>query len=153
MVAVGDAAPDFTLKDQNGNDVTLSEFRGTAGGDRLLPVHVHRRVRGRALRDPRRPVGVRARRRAGAGHLVRLAPLPAHVGRAAGLHVPGAERLLAARRGGARPTACSTTRSAARTAPRFVLDKDGVVSSTFASPDLGTPRAKAEYEDAFAKVS
>ena len=35
----------------------------------------------------------------------------------------------------------------------FVLDKDGVVSSTFASPDLGTPRAKAEYEDALAKVS
>ena len=28
MVAVGDVAPDFTLKDQNGNDVTLSELRG-----------------------------------------------------------------------------------------------------------------------------
>ena len=35
----------------------------------------------------------------------------------------------------------------------FVLDKDGVVSSTFSSPDLGTPRAKAEYEQALAKVS
>ena len=35
----------------------------------------------------------------------------------------------------------------------FVLDKDGVVTSTFSSPDLGTPRAKAEYEDALAKVS
>src|SRR4051795_3211780 len=34
----------------------------------------------------------------------------------------------------------------------FVLDKDGVVSSTFSSPDLGTPRAKAEYEEALAKV-
>ena len=33
----------------------------------------------------------------------------------------------------------------------FVLDKDGVVSSTFASPDLGTPRAKAEYDDALAE--
>ena len=29
----------------------------------------------------------------------------------------------------------------------FVLDAEGVVSSTFSSPDLGTPRAKAEYED------
>src|SRR5689334_14652697 len=28
MVAVGDAAPDFTLKDQHGNDVTLSALRG-----------------------------------------------------------------------------------------------------------------------------
>ena len=35
----------------------------------------------------------------------------------------------------------------------FVLDRDGVVSSTFSSPDLGTPRAKSEYEEALAKVS
>ena len=28
MVSPGDAAPDFTLKDQDGNDVTLSKFRG-----------------------------------------------------------------------------------------------------------------------------
>ena len=34
----------------------------------------------------------------------------------------------------------------------FVLDKEGVVSSTFSSPDLGTPRAKAEYEAALAQV-
>ena len=27
-LSVGDVAPDFTLKDQNGQDVTLSEFRG-----------------------------------------------------------------------------------------------------------------------------
>src|SRR4051794_7583402 len=27
-VTTGDTAPDFTLKDQNGNDVTLSSFRG-----------------------------------------------------------------------------------------------------------------------------
>jgi peroxiredoxin Q/BCP len=28
LVAEGDSAPDFTLPDQNGNDVTLSELRG-----------------------------------------------------------------------------------------------------------------------------
>jgi peroxiredoxin len=28
MVAVGEAAPDFTLRDQNNEEVTLSEFRG-----------------------------------------------------------------------------------------------------------------------------
>ena len=34
----------------------------------------------------------------------------------------------------------------------FVLDRQGIVSSTFSSPDLGTPRAKSEYEDALAQV-
>jgi peroxiredoxin len=29
MIAVGDQAPDFTLKDQNNEDFTLSSFRGT----------------------------------------------------------------------------------------------------------------------------
>ena len=32
----------------------------------------------------------------------------------------------------------------------FVIDKEGNVASTFASPDLGTPRAKAKYEEALA---
>lgn len=27
-IKVGDVAPDFTLKDQNGNDVSLASFRG-----------------------------------------------------------------------------------------------------------------------------
>ena len=35
----------------------------------------------------------------------------------------------------------------------FVLDENGVVVDTFASPDLGTPRARAEYEAALAKVA
>jgi peroxiredoxin (alkyl hydroperoxide reductase subunit C) len=34
----------------------------------------------------------------------------------------------------------------------FVIDKDGVVTATFASPDLGTPRATAEYEAALAAL-
>jgi len=34
----------------------------------------------------------------------------------------------------------------------FVLDADGVVRSTFSSADLGTPRAKTEYEAALANV-
>lgn len=35
----------------------------------------------------------------------------------------------------------------------FVIDKDGNVVSTFASADLGTPRAKEEYEKALAGLS
>lgn len=34
----------------------------------------------------------------------------------------------------------------------FVIDKEGIVVATFASPDLGTPRAKASYEEALAKL-
>ena len=34
----------------------------------------------------------------------------------------------------------------------FVLDAEGKVTSTFSSPDLGTPRAKAEYDAALAAV-
>src|SRR5665213_197213 len=35
----------------------------------------------------------------------------------------------------------------------FVIDKQGKVVATFASPDLGTARAKSSYEDALAKLS
>jgi mycoredoxin-dependent peroxiredoxin len=35
----------------------------------------------------------------------------------------------------------------------FVIDKDGAVVSTFASADLGTPRATEEYEKALAGLS
>jgi peroxiredoxin len=35
----------------------------------------------------------------------------------------------------------------------FVIDKDGKVVAAFASPDLGTPRARVEYEAALAKLS
>jgi peroxiredoxin (alkyl hydroperoxide reductase subunit C) len=34
----------------------------------------------------------------------------------------------------------------------FVIDKAGIVVATFASPDLGTPRAKASYQEALAKL-
>ena len=32
----------------------------------------------------------------------------------------------------------------------FVIDKDGKVTATFASADLGTPRERSEYESALA---
>jgi peroxiredoxin len=40
----------------------------------------------------------------------------------------------------------------AATRATFVIDKQGMVVATFASPDLATPRARAEYEAALAKV-
>jgi peroxiredoxin (alkyl hydroperoxide reductase subunit C) len=35
----------------------------------------------------------------------------------------------------------------------FVIDTDGNIVDTFASPDLGTPRERAEYKAALAKLS
>jgi peroxiredoxin (alkyl hydroperoxide reductase subunit C) len=35
----------------------------------------------------------------------------------------------------------------------FVIDKDGVISSVFETANLGTPRAKEEYDAALAKLS
>jgi peroxiredoxin len=34
----------------------------------------------------------------------------------------------------------------------FVIDKDGTVSATFSSPDLGTARSKGEYDEALAAL-
>jgi peroxiredoxin len=34
----------------------------------------------------------------------------------------------------------------------FVIDRDGIVVATFASANLGTPRARAEYEAALANL-
>jgi peroxiredoxin len=34
----------------------------------------------------------------------------------------------------------------------FVIDKDGKVADTFASPDLGTPREPSSYKEALTKV-
>jgi hypothetical protein len=34
-----------------------------------------------------------------------------------------------------------------------VIDKDGKVAATFASDNLGTPRAQEEYDAALAKLS
>ena len=35
----------------------------------------------------------------------------------------------------------------------FVIDKEGKIVANFASADLGTPRAKASYDEALAKLS
>lgn len=35
----------------------------------------------------------------------------------------------------------------------FVIDKEGTIAATFASPDLRTPRAREEYEAALAALS
>jgi peroxiredoxin len=45
----GTEAPDFTLKDQDANDVTLSSLRGNRNVVIVFSLHVHRSVPGRAV--------------------------------------------------------------------------------------------------------
>ena len=118
-ISAGDTAPDFTLKDQNGNDVTLSSFRGNQNVVIVFyPFTFTGVCQGELCEIRDDPSDVRDGRRAGAGDLVRHAPRAEAVGGAAGLHVPGAERLLAPRRGRQGLRRVQRGSSAARTARR-----------------------------------
>jgi peroxiredoxin len=150
---VGDDAPDFALKDQNGNNVTLSDFRGKQNVVLVFyPFTFTGVCQGElcAIRDD--PSTFES---AGAQVLAIscdsrfaqqqwaeqqgftfpvLSDFWPHgkVSRAYGVFN---EDLGAAMRG------------------TFVIDKDGKVAATFQSANLGTPRAREEYEEALAKVS
>ena len=152
-LATGDTAPDFTLKDQNGNDVTLSDFRGKQNVVLVFyPFTFTGVCQGElcAIRDD--PSTFEA---AGAQVLAiscdsRFAQQQwaeqqgftfpvlsdfwphGEVSRAYGVFN---EDLGAAMRG------------------TFVIDKDGKIAAMFQSANLGTPRAREEYEEALAKVS
>jgi peroxiredoxin len=151
MVAIGDVAPDFTLKDQHGNDVTLSALRGKPVVIVFYPFTFTGVCEGE-LCEIRDDPG--AFERSGAQVL------------AISCDSRHAQRMWAEQQGFTFPVlsdfwphgevakAYGVFNDALGCANRatFVLDKDGVISSTFSSPDLGTPRAKAEYEEALAKV-
>jgi peroxiredoxin len=149
----GDEAPDFTMKDQNGNDVTLSDFRDKQNVVLVFyPFTFTGVCQGElcAIRDD--PSTFEA---AGAQVLAiscdsRFAQKQwaeqqgftfpvlsdfwphGQVSRAYGVFN---EDLGAAMRG------------------TFVIDKAGKIAATFQSANLGTPRSREEYEDALAKVS
>ena len=62
-LAIGDPAPDFTLKDQHGQDITLSSYAGSkAVAARLLPVRLQWCLHRRAHRLPRPARRLRDRR-------------------------------------------------------------------------------------------
>jgi peroxiredoxin len=150
---VGDDAPDFTLKDQQGNDVRLSDFRGKQNVVLVFyPFTFTGVCEGElcAIRDD--PSTFEA---AGAQVLAiscdsRFAQQQwaeqqgftfpvlsdfwphGQVSRAYGVFN---ENLGAAMRGS------------------FVIDKGGKVAAAFQSANLSTPRAREEYEAALAKVA
>jgi peroxiredoxin len=151
MVAVGDVAPDFTLKDQDNNEVTLSALRGT-------PVVI--------VFYPFTFTGVCE------GELCEIRDDPSTFQRE-GVQVLGiscdtrhAQRVWAEQQGFtfpllsdfwphgevARAYGVFNEELGCAMRASFAIGKDGVVRSTFSSPDLGTPRAKEHYEDALALI-
>ena len=150
---IGQEAPDFTLKDQHGNaGHALRASRGEPVVMVFYPFTFSGMCTGE-LCEIRDNLGVfEPRRRPGARDLA-ATPMHTHarVGRAAGLHVPAAVRLLAARRGGARSTACSTRRSGSPTGPRFVLDTEGVLRWSVVNGP-GEARPLAAYREALAAL-
>lgn len=151
-VTVGEVAPDFTLKDQDGNDVTLSSFRGKANVVLVFyPFTFTGVCEGElcSLRDD----------------ISDFETTNAQV-LAVSCDSRFAQQQWAKQKGFTFPIlsdfwphgqvsrAYGVFNEALGAANRatFVIDKSGVVVDAFASPDLGTPRAKAEYEAALAKL-
>lgn len=151
-IAIGDEAPDFTLKDQDGNEVTLSSFRG----DRAVALVFY----------PFTFTGVCE------GELCQLRD-DFSTFEDAGVQVLAvscdsrfAQQQWAQKMGYQFPVlsdfwphgevskAYGVFNDAIGAANRgtFVIDKSGKVADTFASPDLGTARPAARYEEALAKL-
>jgi peroxiredoxin len=151
-LAVGTEAPDFTLKDQGGNDVSLSSFRGRQNVVLVFyPFTFTGVCEGElcALRDD-----LSEFERADAQLL------------AISCDSRFAQQQWAQQQGytfpvlsdfwphGAVSRAYGVFNEQLGAAKRatFVIDKNGVVAAVVESPNLGTPRDKAAYEAALAKL-
>jgi peroxiredoxin len=151
-IEIGDQAPDFSLKDQNGNDVALSDFRGKQAVALVFyPFTFTGVCEGELckLRDD-----YSAFEKAGVQVL------------AVSCDSRFAQQKWAEQMGYQFPVlsdfwphgevskAYGVFNEAIGAANRgtFVIDKDGKVVDTFASPDLGTARPAERYEEALAKL-
>jgi peroxiredoxin len=152
MPAIGDEAPDFELKDQSGNAVRLSDFRGKKAVALVFyPFTFTGVCEGElcALRDD-----LSAFESAGAQVL------------AVSCDSRHSQRVWAEQRGyefpvlsdfwphGAVARSYGVFNEALGCANRatFIVDRDGKIVDTFESPDLATPREKARYEEALANL-
>jgi peroxiredoxin len=152
-VEIGQEAPDFTLKDQDGNDVTLSSFRGAQNVVIVFyPFTFTGVCQGElcTLRDD----------------LSEFEAVKAQV-LAISCDSRHAQKQWATEQGfsfpvlsdfwphGAVARAYGVFNEQLGCANRatFVLDTQGKVVDTFQSANLGTPRERAEYEAALAKLS
>jgi len=151
-VKVGDQAPDFTLKDQHGNDVTLSSFRGEKNVVVVFYPFTFTGVCEGELCSLRDDIGTFE---TSAAQVVAISCDTRH-----------AQAQWAERQGftfpvlsdfwphGAVAQAYGVFNEALGCANRatFVIDKTGTVVDTFESPNLGTPRDREAYEAALTKL-
>ena len=130
MIESGTKAPDFTLPDQDGNDVSLQRLRRADRRPLLLSQGRHARLHDAGVRDPRPRGRLRRRRRARDRRLARP--------RQAGQEVPRrpVAQLHAARRRGPRglrpygtwvEKRCTARSTGAPSASTFIIDGDGTV--------------------------
>lgn len=151
-VQVGDQAPDFTLKDQDGNDVTLSSFRDELSVVVVFYPFTFTGVCEGELCSLRDDIGAFE---TNAAQVVAISCDTRH-----------AQKQWADKQGftfpvlsdfwphGAVAQAYGVFNEALGCANRatFVIDKAGKVVDTFESPNLGTPRDREAYEAALAKL-
>ena len=151
-LATGSDAPDFTLKDQNGNDVTLSSFRG---GQNVVLVFYPFTFTGVcqgelcSLRDDLGDFETANAQVLAISNDSRHAQ--AKWAKEQGFTFP----LLSdfwPHGEVSRAYGVFDEKLGAATRTTFVIDKAGTIVSVFASPNLGTPREKAAYEAALAQL-
>jgi mycoredoxin-dependent peroxiredoxin len=151
-VEVGQDAPDFTLKDQHGNDVTLSSFRGNENVVLVFyPFTFTGVCEGElcALRDDRSDFTAKN------AQVIAISCDSRHAqqqwAKQQGFDFPVLSDFWphgeVARHYGVFNEALGCANRAT-----FVIDKDGKVVDTFQSPNLGTPRDQAAYEAALDRL-
>jgi mycoredoxin-dependent peroxiredoxin len=151
-VSVGDKAPDFTLKDQHGNDVTLSSFQGQKNVVLVFyPFTFTGVCEGElcSLRDDLSDFETNAAQVLAVSCDTRHAQ--AQWADRQGFTFPVLSDFWPH---GAVAQAYGVFNEALGCANRatFVIDKTGAVVDTFESPNLGTPRDRAAYESALAAL-
>lgn len=151
-VDVGQQAPDFTLKDQDGNDVTLSDFRGNRNVVLVFyPFTFTGVCHGELCEIRDDPSAFEASQAQVLAISCDTRHAQAQWAKEQGFTFPVLSDFWPH---GATAKAYGVFNEDLGCANRatFVIDKDGNVVATFSSPNLGTPRSRAEYEDALAKL-
>lgn len=152
-VEIGQDAPDFTLKDQDGNDVTLSSFRGERNVVLVFyPFTFTGVCEGElcSLRDDLSDFETSHAQVLAISCDSRFAQQ--QWARQQGFTFPVLSDFWPHGKVAREYGVFNETLGCANRAT-FVIDKDGKVVDRFESPNLGTPRDKAAYESALAKLS
>jgi peroxiredoxin (alkyl hydroperoxide reductase subunit C) len=152
MVEVGQEAPEFTLKDQSGQDVSLADFRGEKNVVVVFyPFTFTGVCQGELCEIRDDPSAFEAADAQVLAISCDTRHAQAQWAEAQGFTFPVLSDFWPH---GAVAKAYGVFNDQLGCANRatFVIDKQGTVTATFASANLATPRAKDEYQDALAKL-